>query len=590
MNIIGLSAFFHESACCLLAEGEVKAAAAEERFTRLKHDPRLPVEAFRFCLEKGGIGISEVDALAYFENPQLKLERQLWAGVPEGASSDLPWLDPRQPQRAIRERLGYEGPILTFQHHQSHAASCFFFSGFEEAAVLTVDGVGEWATTTYGHGKGRELQVLEEVEFPHSLGLLYSTLTSYLGFSVNDGEYKIMGLAPYGTLRLAEKISQLVLTAPDGRFALDMSYFDFVRGRRMYTDKLLRLLGQPPRRPGDEITSFHKDVARGLQLLVEELLLQKVAHLHRRVGGRYLCMAGGVALNCVANGRIRRESAFEKVFVQPAAGDDGACLGAAALAHVSLTGERPTRAPLRQVFLGPSWKPNQVLKLLEGTGLKFQDFRGQEGDLITEVARRLQKNQVVGWFQGAMEFGPRALGGRSILGNPLDPQIRSRLNELVKKREGFRPFAPSVLASRAIQHFDLDGPSDFMLETCSVISELDLPGITHVDGSARPQTVDKEQNRRFAALLEAFEKLTGCPLLVNTSFNVAGEPIVCSPGDALLCFGEAGLDCLVLEDFLIDRSDLPSRWQEEVIAWRSPARGASDRHRTSISENLYTFV
>lgn len=590
MNIIGISAFFHESACCLLAQGELKAAAAEERFTRVKHDSRLPVEAFRFCLDQGGLGISQVDALAYYESPQLKLERQLWAGIPDGASTDLPWLDPGQAKRAIREHLGYEGPILTFQHHQSHAASSFFFSGFEEAAVLTVDGVGEWATTTYGHGKGCDLQILEEVVFPHSLGLLYSTLTSYLGFSVNDGEYKVMGLAPYGSLRLADKISQLVLTAPDGRFALDMSYFDFVRGRRMYTEKLCQLLGQPPRRPGSEITSFHQDVARGLQLLLEELLLQKVAHLHREVGGEHLCMAGGVALNCVANGRIRRESAFEEVFVQPAAGDDGACLGAAALAHVKLTGERPASAPLRQVFLGPSWESNQVLSLLNRTGLKFHDFRGRESSLVTEVARRLHNHEVVGWFQGAMEFGPRALGGRSILGNPLDPNIRQRLNELVKKREGFRPFAPSVLVSRAAQHFDLDRPSPFMLETCSVNSEFALPGITHVDGSARPQTVDRTQNHRFAALLEAFEALTGCPILVNTSFNVAGEPIVCSPADALLCFGEAGLDCLILEDFLLDQSDLPAGWQAEVIAWRRPAEGALNGAQATISETLYTFV
>ncbi len=591
MNIVGISAFFHESASCLLRDGQLVAAASEERFSRVKHDPRLPVEAFRFCLESAGMGINEVDCLAYYECPRLKLGRQLWAGVPAGgASRDLSWLDPRQAERALRERLGFEGRILEFRHHESHAASAYFFSGFEDAAVFTADGVGEWATTTYGRGRGGKLEVLEQVEFPHSLGLLYSAITSYLGFPVNDGEYKVMGLAPYGTLRLAESLAQLVLTAPDGRYALDMSYFDFVRGRRMYSQKLCELLGQPPRRPGEEITDFHKDVARGLQLVLEEMLLQKVTYLHKLVGGNHLCMAGGVALNCVANGRILREGPFEHLFVQPASGDAGASIGAAALAHAKLGGTGSLRKPMRQVYLGPSWGSSEIARILSSTPFEAEDFRGREADLVAAVARRLERRQVVGWFHGAMEFGPRALGGRSILANPMDPGVRERLNRLVKKRESFRPFAPSVLAARAAEHFDLPHPSPFMLETCQVVSDLDLPGITHVDGSARPQTVDPVEHPRFAALLEAFDELTGCPMLVNTSFNVAGEPIVCSPVDALLCFAEAGLDSLVLEDFILDREALPEGWVGLLEGWRQPFSGPSSGRRTALNENLYTFV
>ncbi|MBW8874377.1 MAG: carbamoyltransferase [Acidobacteria bacterium] len=583
MNVLGLSAFFHESACCLLRDGRLVAAAEEERFSRVKHDPRLPAAAFRWCLKQGGIGLLDLDAVAFYESPVAKVSRQLWAGAP----ADL--LDPERPERALREGLGWEGPILTFRHHLSHAASAFFFSGFPEAAVLTVDGVGEWDTTTYGRAEGTAIDLFASVAFPHSLGLLYSTLTSYLGFAVNDGEYKVMGLAPYGEPRYLEEMRRLVMSRPGGQFRLDLRYFDFIRGRRMYSDALADLFGQPPRPRESEITGFHRDVARSLQAVLEEILLEKARWLHERTGLPDLCMAGGVALNCVANGRILREGPFRRLFVQPAAGDSGGCLGAAALAHAQLTGERPGGA-LPHVYLGPSWREEDIAGLLDAAGLPALDFRHREADLLAAVVDRLAAGKVVGWFHGPLELGPRALGGRSLLADPRDPAMRDRLNRLVKKREAFRPFAPSVLAGHAAGHFALDHPSPFMLETCRVTSTLDLPAVTHVDGSARPQTVDPAVAPRFAALLEAFRRRTGCPLLVNTSFNVRGEPIVASPVDALLCLGATEIDALVLEDFVIDREMLPANWADLVPAWRERSRSGFAQGRSAVSEDLYTFV
>jgi carbamoyltransferase len=580
LNVLGISAFYHESACCLLRDGRLVAAAEEERFSRVKHDPRLPVSAFRFCLRQGGIGLTALDCVAYYESPAEKLSRQLWAGLPEGAAPD-----PERAIRAIREGLGWDGPIRTYRHHESHAASAFLFSGFPEAAILTVDGVGEWATTTYGRGRGAAIELFEEVRFPHSLGLLYSTLTSYLGFEVHDGEYKVMGLAPYGEPRYVDEMGKLISLGPDGQYQLDLRYFDFLRGRRMYSEALPDLFGAPPRKRESEITRFHQDVARSLQVVLEEILLAKARYLHERTGARDLCMAGGVALNVVANGRILREGPFERLFVPPAAGDSGGCLGAAALAHAEQTGERPAE-PLRHAFLGPRWAADEIAGLIGGTGLPALDFRGREADLLEAVVDRLERGQVVAWFHGALEFGPRALGARSLLADPRDPGMRDRLNRLVKKREAFRPFAPSVLAAHAAEHFDLDHPSPFMLEACRVTSPLGLPAITHVDGSARPQTVDPARAPRYAALLEAFRRRTGCPLLVNTSFNVRGEPIVCTPADALLSLGNSGIEALALEDFLIDRSMLPALWSELLPAWTERLRSGF----AAVSEDLYTFV
>jgi carbamoyltransferase len=589
VQILGISAYYHESAACLLQQGSLVAAAAEERFSRQKHDARLPVEAVRFCLRQGKTCLAEIAAIAYYELPQAKLARQLWSGALAASDPQAP-LDPRRPERALRERLGFEGPIYTYPHHLSHAASAFHYSPFSEAAVLTADGVGEWTTTAYGHGRQGGVEIFEEVSFPHSLGLLYSTITAYLGFRVNDGEYKVMGLAPYGEPRYIDEMCQLIGMGEDGQFLLNLRYFDFLGGDRMDSDELAQLLGAPRRHPQEEITAFHHDVARSLQLLVEEILLEKARYLHARVDTPNLCLAGGVALNCVANGRIAREGPFEHLFVQPAAGDSGACLGAAALAHHELTGARVE--PLRDVLLGPSYSSDGIARLLAATSLDIDDFRAREDDLLEEVARRLAEGQLVGWFHGRMEHGPRALGARSILANPTDPMARDRLNRVIKGREDFRPFAPSVLAESAGRHFDLMGPSPYMLLACNVISPLELPAITHVDGSARPQTVDEKVHPRFARLLRAFERLTQCPLLLNTSFNGPGEPIVCSPVDALSCFARTGLDTLVLEDFIIDGAAVPTLWQELLPVWETSAKRSTAPKDVDhpLRERLYTFV
>ena len=589
MNIVGISAFYHDSSCCLLQGGRLLAAASEERFSRRKHDPGPPVEAFDHCLRQGGLSLADLDAVAYYEEPRRKLARQLWAGAPQGpeegiGSADLAWLDASQAEDTLRRRLGFEAPWLTFPHHLCHAASSYAFSGFDDAAVLTVDGVGDWATTTYGAASGDHIDLFEEVSFPHSLGLLYATVTSYLGFRVNGGEYKVMGLAPYGQPRYVDQICQLVGMGSDGQFALNLRYFDFLTGRRMFSPQLCELFGRPPRVAESPIEPFHHDVARSLQLVLEEILLEKVGYLHRRVGSENLCMAGGVALNCVANGRIRREGPFRQLFIQPAAGDAGGCLGAAVLAHQQLTGGS-ARQILPHLALGPSFSQHEISLLLADTGVTPQDFTDRPEALADAVAQRLADRQTVAWFQGAMEFGPRALGQRSILANPLDPEIRERLNRDVKRREAFRPFAPCVLAERAAQHFRLDHPSPFMLETCDVDSPLALPGITHVDGSARPQTVDPAVLPQLAAILRAFETRTGCPVLVNTSFNLRGEPIVCTSFDALACFARSDLDCLVMEGLLVDRHQLPSSWPKllEHLHGTRP-------QRRSISQQLYTFV
>jgi len=582
VNVIGISAFYHESACCLLQDGRLVAAAEEERFTRVKHDARLPVAAFASCLEAGGLEVSDVDCVAYYESPVKKLGRQLWAGRrPDGGAG----LDPLRPEHEIRERLGFEGRIETFEHHASHAASAFYFSGFPEAAVLTVDGVGEWATTAYGRADGDDLTLFEEVEFPDSLGLFYSAITAYLGFRVNTDEYKVMGLAPYGEPRLLAAMRTIVRDGPGGSYSLDPACFDFLTGSRMFADALAERLGGPPRDSQAKLTAFHHDVARSAQARLEEVLLDKVRYLHGRVPTSHLCMAGGVALNCVANGRILREGPFDRLFVQPAAGDAGGCLGAAALAHRALTGRRPVTTALEHAYLGPRFSAEAVAELLAVLELDAFDFRGRQRALLEATVDRLAAGQVIAWFHGGMEFGPRALGARSILADPRVPDMRERLNRLVKRREAFRPFAPSVLLAHAHEHFELEHASPFMLQTCRVRSPLALPAITHVDGSARPQTVDPAQAPRFAALLEAFARRTGCPLLLNTSFNVHDEPIVHSPSDALACLAGTEIDALVLEDFVIDRAALP-----ESLHRLAAQRAYGRARERQISAALYTFV
>lgn len=566
LNIIGIAAGYHDSSCCLLQDGRLVAAAQEERFTRVKNDKSFPRWAFRYCLQEAGLTISDVDCVAYYEDPCRKLGRQIWMGMLPDLSeqrrqSVFDRLVRSPPQEQIRNLLGYEGPIEISDHHLSHAASSYYFSGFEEAAILTVDGVGDWPTTTYGFGKGPHIERFEQVDFPDSLGFFYSAITSYLGFEVNEGEYKVMGLAPYGKPLYVEQLRDLIQATDDGQYRLNMKYFAFLVEDSMYTEHLSTLLGRSPREPESELQQFHMDVARSVQVVLEDILLAKTRYLHSKVPSENLCMAGGVALNVVANRRCLKEGPFKRLFVQPAAGDAGGSVGAAAIAHVRLTGEAPIRQQQSHVYLGPASSASEAHQLLEATSAKYQDFRGKEQELLSFTAERLAEGKVVGWAHGRMEFGPRSLGARSILGDPRRPEMRDRINALVKMREAFRPFAPAVLASKAAEHFDLDHPSPFMLETCQVISPIKLPAVTHVDGSARVQTVSPETNPRFAALLEEFDRRTGCPILLNTSFNVRGEPIVCTLLDAIMCFVRSRIDLLVLEDFVIARAGIPPLWE-----------------------------
>ena len=589
MNILGLSAFYHESACCLMQNGQLITAVSEERLTRVKHDPRLPVHAYRHCLQAANLTPADLDAIAYYENPQKKTARQQAFGLPRNPDESL-LIDPERPERMIRELFGFDGPILTFDHHLSHAASAFYFSGFDETAVFTVDGVGEWATTSYGQGAGDDLTLFEEVHFPHSLGLFYATITAYLGFRVNNGEYKVMGLAAYGKPRYVTQMRQLLNTQAAGQFTLDMGYFDFVQGERMFNNALCDLFGHAPRQPESDIEPFHYDIAHSAQVVLEEILLEKVAYLAKRVPSQNLCMAGGVALNAVANGRIRRESPFTNIFIQPAAGDAGACLGAAALAHRRLVGKRPLSHQQNHVYLGPSFSSSTIVKMIQSMGIESDDYRGRESELMADVAEKLAAGQIVGWFQGRMEFGPRALGARSILADPRNPDMRDKLNQRVKRREQFRPFAPSVLREHVAAHFDSGSDLPFMIETCQVTSPLELPAITHVDGSARPQTVDAETAPRYAALLHAFYERTGCPILLNTSFNMRGEPIVCTPVDAIFCFIRANLDVLVLGEFVIERINLPDNMPDLIASWDIDPQFAFGKRSSAISAALYTFV
>ena len=578
MNIIGISFGYHNSACCLMQGGRILAAAQEERFSRIKNDKAFPAAAFRYCLDHAGLTIADIECVAFYEDPCLKLSRQMWMGMLPGLTqqrrasilSTTLWT---RPKSEIRLLTGYDGQIEIVDHHLSHAASTYFFSGFDEAAILTIDGVGEWPTTTYNFGNRAEIQRLGQVDFPDSLGLFYSAVTGYLGFEVNEGEYKVMGLAPYGQPKYVKEICQLIENGPGGEYRLNMKYYSFLQQDKMFSEDLCALLGAPPRAYGSEITQFHMDVARSAQLVLEDILLAKVRYLHTRVPSENLCMAGGVALNVVANTRCLKEGPFKHLFVQPAAGDAGGCLGAAAVAHVRNTGARPCQERLQHAYLGPSNPTHEVWHILNSSGVEFRDYRENPAGLIEDVVNRLLEGQVIAWVSGRMEFGPRALGARSILADPRRPEMQNRINALVKQREAFRPFAPAVLESVAHEHFAIDHPSPFMLETCRVISPISLPAVTHVDGSARVQTVTRATNSRFADLIEHFYQRTGCPILLNTSFNLRGEPIVCSIMDAISTFGRSDMDALVLEDLLVDRNDVPAPWK---VYSRRPAQKPQD--------------
>lgn len=573
MNILGISCFYHDAAAALLRDGELIAAAHEERFTRKRHDPDVPARATEYCLREAGIGIDDVDYLVFYDKPFVKFERILTTylatfprSLPSFTKAIPVWLKEKLwVPSEMRKKLGFEGEVLFTEHHQSHAASAFFPSPFEEAAVLTCDGVGEWATTTQGIGRGSDLELIQEVRFPHSLGLLYSAFTYYLGFKVNSAEYKVMGAAPYGDPKYVKKIfDELVDLRADGSFKLDMRYFAYDYGLTMTNRRFEELFEHPRRAPESEMEQFHWDMAASVQVVTEEIVLAMVRDLHRRTGMKKLCMAGGVALNCVANGRIVREGPFEELWVQPAAGDAGGALGAALFVEHAIHGN-PRKLRMDHAYWGPSYSDEHIQAALDERGAPYRTLARNE--MIGEVARALDEDQaVVGWFQGRMEWGPRSLGARSILADARNEENWKRVNLKIKFRESFRPFAPAVLAEKAGEWFDVDRESPYMLLVCQVDPDKKIPAVTHVDGSARLQTVGPESLPEFHDLLKAFDERTGCPVLINTSFNVRGEPIVCTPEDAYLCFMRTNMDLLVLGNQILRKDEQPELVEE--TDWR----------------------
>ena len=585
MNILGISAFYHDSAACLLRDGDIAAAAQEERFSRKKHDPRFPGDAAAYCLKECGLDINDVDCVVFYDKPFVKFERLLMtylAIAPKGLRSfiqQMPaWLKEKNFMRkTIRQKLGYEGKILFTAHHQSHAAAAFFPSPFDEAAFITLDGVGEWATSTFGAGKGNRVEILKEINFPHSLGLLYSAFTYFTGFKVNSGEYKLMGLAPYGEPAYAPIIlRELIDIKEDGSFRLNLDYFDYCAGLRMTNDKFADLFGGPPRAPETKITKREMDLARSIQIVTEEVIIRIGRHVRRETGLRNLCIAGGVGLNCVANGRLLREGPFDDIWIQPSAGDAGNALGAALFAWHQIMGNRRTADGRRQKasYLGPAFSAEEIQAYLDGNNVPYERLESDE-ELCHRAADLIATGNVVGWFQGRMEFGPRALGARSILGDPRSREMQTTINLKIKFRESFRPFAPTALAEHVSEYFEIDRESPYMLLVAPVHKRLlrelteeerdaegfdklkvvrsGLPAITHVDNSARIQTVDKRDNPLYHRLIECFHEKTGCPVVINTSFNVRGEPIVCTPDDAYTCFMRTDMDYLVLGPFVLDK-------------------------------------
>jgi carbamoyltransferase len=601
VHILGISAFYHDSAAALIRDGEVIAAGSEERFTRIKGDAAFPIKAVEYCLAHAGITARDLDAVAFYDKPLLKFERILetYLGVaPAGFQSFMLagplWIKEKLFQdRQIRDALGeFSGELLYAEHHESHAASAFYPSPFENAAVLTMDGVGEWATASIGVGRGAELTLTKELPWPDSLGLLYSAFTYYTGFKVNSGEYKVMGLAPYGEPRYADKIfTELLDLRDDGSFRLNQQYFGYLTGLRMTTPAFDELFGGPPRQPESQLTQKEMDLARSVQVVCEEIMLRMARTAHRDTGLDNLCLAGGVALNCVGNGRLLREGPFKNLWIQPAAGDAGGALGAAQLAwHRGFKQPRvmpAARDGMKGAYLGPSYSPDEIAGALQGIGAVYEQPPREQ--LMETVATLLDEGKVIGWFDGRMEFGPRALGGRSIIGDPRNPTMQAAMNIKIKFREGFRPFAPSVLRERVRDYFDIDADSPYMLLVAPVararqipmtsaqqqlwgidqlnVPRSDIPAVTHVDYSARIQTVDRDVSPNYYDMIEAFDRRTGCPVVVNTSFNVRGEPIVCSPADAYQCFMRTHIDVLVLYPFVLYKDAQPA-WQEST-AWQT---------------------
>lgn len=595
MIILGISAFYHDSAAAIIDDEKIIAAAQEERFTRIKHDSAFPINAVEYCLEEAGITLDQVDNVVFFEKPFVKFERLLETYVafaPRGFlsfRSALPlWIKEKLFQkRILREAMAHLGTEYDWdtrlkfsEHHLSHAASAFYPSPFDEAIVLTLDGVGEWVTTSMAIGRGNKLEVVKEIHFPHSLGLLYSAFTYYTGFRVNSGEYKVMGLAPYGEPRFKDLILEHIIDVKeDGSYRLDQSYFNYCTGLTMTNKKFAKLFGRPARVPEDELEQFHMDIAASVQAVTEEIVLKLAKSLSAETGIKNICLAGGVALNCVANGKLQRSGLFDGVWIQPAAGDAGGALGAAqALAYIYHDVPRTVRQNdnMQGSYLGKEFSDDEIRERLTAAGAHFTEFP-DTNSMITAAADALASEQVVGWFQGRMEFGPRALGGRSILGDPRSPAMQKNLNLKIKYRESFRPFAPSVLAEKVNEFFELDGPSPYMLLVDAVqkdkrlamsdeqqklfgidklnVPRSEIPAVTHVDYSARIQTVHRETNHKYHQLISAFEAKTGCPLVVNTSFNVRGEPIVGSPEDAFNCFMGTEMDVLAIGNFVLHKKD-----------------------------------
>lgn len=594
-HILGISAFYHDSAACLITDGRIVAAAQEERFTRKKHDESFPLQAVKYCLREGGIDSDKLDGVAFYDKPFLKFERILETYLeyaPRGLWSFVAampvWIKKKLWIKAqIQSQLRYSGPVYFTQHHEAHAASAFYPSPFNESAFLTVDGVGEWATTSFGVGKGSQLDIKADISFPHSLGLLYSAFTYYTGFKVNSGEYKLMGLAPYGSPVFTRLIrDELIDIKNDGSFHLNMKYFNYGSGLTM-TNKLFgKLFGGPPRTPESPLTQREMDLAASIQEVTNEVMLKMAHHVKNETGQKNLCLAGGVALNCVANGLLAQEGLFDRIWIQPAAGDAGGALGAAlAVWHKVLKAPRQTSQNNMNVYCGPSYLDDEIENMLRARSIPYQKL--DKDSLLKTIARRLAEGAVVGWFQGRMEFGPRALGNRSILGDPRNRDMQKNMNLKIKFRESFRPFAPAVLYQDAREYFELPDESPYMLLVAPVakkhrfsvdggvqglakVNQLrsDIPAVTHVDYSARVQTVHKDMNPLFYELLEAFKRETGCPLLINTSFNVRGEPIVCTPEDAFRCFMRTNMDYLVMGGILIEKKSSPAEnsdksWQEE---------------------------
>ncbi|UCF35931.1 MAG: carbamoyltransferase [Acidobacteriota bacterium] len=571
-RILGISAYYHDSAACLLEDGRPVAALQEERFSRTKHDSQFPRQAIDACLDIAGCQIEDLDYVVFYEKPFSKFERLLETYLdhsPAGLRSYLKamplWLkDKLWIKDKLRRSLEFSGPLLFGDHHESHAASAFYPSPFKSAAIYTVDGVGEWTTTSLGRGEDNRIELNQEIRFPHSLGLLYSSFTYYLGFKVNSGEYKLMGLAPYGSPVYADQIrDELINIQDDGAFELNPSYFNYEVGLEMASQQFCELFGGPPRKPSEPLTTKQKDIAASIQKVTEEVVLRTARHLHRETGEVNLCMAGGVALNCVANGRVIRETPFERIWVQPASGDAGGSLGAAlAVWHRYLENPRPLEDNVCDFqagsLLGTEYSESAIEDFLKEASAVFT--KPPEKELLAETAECLSQGGVVGWYQGRMEFGPRALGNRSILADARQPHMLDSVNLRIKYRESFRPFAPAVLEEDMSEYFELSHPSPYMLLVAQVRADQRgrIPAVTHVDGSARIQTVDRERNPRFHALLAAFKARTGCSVVLNTSFNVRGEPIVESPAQAYRCFMRTGMDLLVLGPFVLRKAEQPT--------------------------------